>query len=139
MATDYLDHLRKVPLFSHLKDKELETISKGSTEIKVHAGKKIADQGSLGQEAFLILSGEVEVERNGTKIAELSAGQVAGELALLDHGLRTASLVCKTDCDVLVVDSRHFRGILEGSPALMMQLLEYLAGRIRALDEIAYP
>lgn len=130
----HIDHLKQVPLFSSLSKKDLQLVAKGSDEIKMAAGTVLVDQGQTGREAFLILSGSVVVKRNGRKITTLSAGNIVGELSLLDHGPRTATAICETDCELLVVDQRHFTGILASSPALSAKLLAGLAGRIRELD-----
>jgi len=61
-----------------------------------------------------------------------------GELALLDHGPRTATVTADTDISVLVVDRRNFLEIVESSHTLTSKLLEYLASRIRELDKSVY-
>jgi CRP/FNR family cyclic AMP-dependent transcriptional regulator len=63
---------------------------------------------------------------------------VVGELALLDHGPRTATVVCDTDCTLYVLDQRHFKGVLETSPSISMKLLGALAGHIRMMDRKYY-
>jgi len=59
---------------------------------------------------------------------------VVGELSLLDHGPRTASVVTDTECTLLVISQRQFLGVLDQVPALSHKLLATLAGRIRELD-----
>ena len=78
------------------------------------------------------------VKRAGRKITTLGPGGVVGELSLLDHGPRTATAVCDTDCDLLVIDQRHFRAILEDVPVMAIKLLAVLSGRIRDLDRQYY-
>ena len=97
-------------------------------------GTTVVDQGQMGREAFVILSGSVSVRRGGRKITTLSEGDVVGELSLLDHGPRTATAVCEGDCTLFVLDQRHFRKVLEDQPQIMLKLLGTLAGHIRNLD-----
>lgn len=130
----HLVHLREVPLFNGCTRKELEKIAKASDEIKMTAGTMIIDQGQTGREAFVILDGEVAVKRNGRKVADLGSGAVVGELSLLDHGPRTATAVCTTDCSLLVIDQRRFLAVIDDIPTLSHKLLRTLAGRIRELD-----
>lgn len=111
---------------------------KAGDEIVMTAGTMIVDQGQMGREAFVILSGTVSVRRGGRKITELGAGDVVGELSLLDHGPRTASVICETDCSLFVLDQRHFRKVLEDQPAIAFKLLGTLAGRIRDLDRKSF-
>ncbi len=133
-----IDHLKSVPLFAGLNKKQLQLIAKSADEITVASGTVLVDQGQTGREAFLVLDGTVGIKRNGRKVATLGAGAIVGELALLDHGPRTATAVCETDCTVLVVDRRNFLSIVESSHTLTSRLLEYLAARIRELDKTVY-
>lgn len=134
----HLETLRSIPLFSGCSNKELEKVAKASDEIRMTAGTLIVDQGQTGREAFVIVEGDVEIKRNNRKIATLGAGNVVGELSLLDHGPRTATAVCATDCTLLVVDQRRFLGVLDAVPALSHKLLAALATRIRELDRQNY-
>jgi CRP/FNR family transcriptional regulator, cyclic AMP receptor protein len=133
-----LEHLASVPLFDGCSKKELEKIAKAGDEIVMTAGTVIVDQGQTGREAFVVLDGEVTVKRNNRKIGTLGPGAVVGELSLLDHGPRTATAVCDTECELLVIDQRHFRAVLEQVPTMATKLLASLAGRIREMDRQYY-
>jgi CRP-like cAMP-binding protein len=74
------------------------------------------------------------VKRNGKKVATLGAGSVVGELSLLDHGPRTATVVAETECTMLVISQRQFLAVIDAIPAISHKLLATLAGRIRELD-----
>jgi CRP/FNR family transcriptional regulator, cyclic AMP receptor protein len=130
----HLDTLRNVALFSACSNKELEKVAKAGDEITMTAGTLIVDQGQTGREAFILLDGEVLIKRNNRKVATLGPGAVIGELSLLDHGPRTATAVCETDCTLLVIDQRRFLGVIDAVPAISHKLLASLAGRIRDLD-----
>ena len=130
----HLEHLRNVSLFQGCSTKELDRIAKASEEVKMAAGSLIVDQGQTGREAFVVLSGTVTVRRNGKKVGSFGAGTVVGELSLLDHGPRTATVTCDTDCELLLLDQRNFIGVLDSVPTLAHKLLATLAGRIRELD-----
>ena len=130
----HLETLSGVALFSGCNNKELEKVAKASDEIRMTAGTLIVDQGQTGREAFVVIDGEVDVKRNGRKVATLWPGAVVGELSLLDHGPRTATAICSTDCTLLVIDQRRFLGVLDAVPAITHKLLAALAARIRELD-----
>ncbi|MFM8563035.1 MAG: cyclic nucleotide-binding domain-containing protein [Acidimicrobiia bacterium] len=130
----YLDSLRRVALFSSCSTKDLEKIAKAGDEVKLDAGTVIVDQGQTGREAFVIISGSATVKRNGKKVATLGAGSVVGELSLLDHGPRTATVVADTECTMLVISQRQFLAVIDAIPAISHKLLATLAGRIRELD-----
>ena len=133
-----LEHLRNVSLFASCSTKDLQRIAKAGDEISMAAGTLIVDQGQTGREAFIVLKGTVIVKRNGRKVASLGEGTVVGELSLLDHGPRTATVTCETDCTLLLITQRHFSAVLDDVPALSHKLLASLAGRIRDLDRQYY-
>jgi len=129
-----LESLKNVPLFSGCSKKELDFVAKSADEIDMKEGSLVVDQGDTGREAFVILSGDVTIKRNGRKIASLGAGDVVGELSLLDHGPRTASAVCATDCTLLVIDQKRFINVLDDVPSIAHKLMGALASRIREMD-----
>lgn len=134
----FLDHLRNVPLFAGCTRKELERIAKSGDEITMTAGSLVVDQGQTGREAFVVLDGSVTVKRNNRKMTTLGPGAIVGELSLLDHGPRTATAVCETDCTLFVISQRHFLAVLDDVPTISHKLLSALSGRIRELDRQYY-
>lgn len=130
----HLDHLASVSLFSACSKKELQAVARASDEVALPAGRHLCEQGSIGREAFIILDGTAEVRRNGRKVATLGEGDCFGELALLDHGPRTATVTAATDLKVLVLAAREFAAVLDEVPPVAHKLLKALAARIRELD-----
>jgi CRP-like cAMP-binding protein len=130
----YVEHLRRVDLFAGLTKKELERVASAGSEIEVAAGRILMEQGHSGADAFVVLKGVFQVRRNGRKVTVLSAGDIAGELALLDDGPRSATVVCIEDGSVLVIGRGEFRAVLDDIPTLSHKLLSSMAGRIRNLD-----
>ena len=92
----------------------------------------------MGREAFVIRTGSATVRRNGKKVTTLGPGAVVGELSLLDRGPRTATVTADTECELLVIDQRHFAGVLQDVPTLASKMLAVLAGRIRDFDRTIY-
>lgn len=133
-----VQHLAGISLFEGCSKKELEKVASAGDEILMTAGSIIVDQGQTGREAFVVLSGKVEVTRSKRKVADLGPGAVVGELSLLDHGPRTATVTCVTDCELLVIDQRNFRAVLQEVPTMAVKLLATIAGRIRDLDKKYY-
>ncbi len=129
-----LKHLRYSPLFSSCSSKDLERIAKAGYQVTLAKGKTMTKQGEPGREAFIILSGKAIVKRSGKKVATLGTGSVVGELSLLDNGPRTATVVCDTECQVLVISRGNFLRVIDKVPALAHKLFGALAMRIRDLD-----
>jgi len=130
----YLDHLASVPLFSACSRRELQKIAKASDEVSIDAGKVLVEQGATGRECFIVLEGTGTVKRSNRKIATVGVGECVGELSLLDHGPRTATVVADTPMDLLVLGSRQFAGVLDEVPSLARKILAALASRVRELD-----
>jgi len=134
----HLDHLGSVPLFSACSKKELQAVAKATDEVHIPAGKALCEQGSIGREAFVIVDGTAEVRRNKKKVASLGPGTCVGELALLDHGPRTASVIASTDLTALVIGVREFTGIIDAIPSISHKIMKSLASKVRELDSQAY-
>ncbi len=131
---DYLDHLASVPLFSACSKRELQKIARAGDETAVKAGTTLMTQGEAGRECFIIISGRASVKRANRKVAALGPGDAVGELSLLDHGPRTATVVADDDLEVYVLGSRQFAGVLDDVPSLARKLMAALAARVRELD-----
>ena len=134
----YVDHLSQVDLFQNFSRKHLERVAAAGDHTELQAGKVLFRQDQSGSEAFIILSGEVTIERNGKNVATLGAGQLIGELSLLDQGPRTATATCATDCEVLVISRPRFIALIDDLPELQRPLFASLAGRLRNLDRTAF-
>lgn len=128
------DQLANVPLFSALSKRDLQRVAKASDEVGIAAGRVLVEQGRTGHEFFLILDGEAMVRRNNRKVATLGPGQYFGELAILDRGPRSASVIANTDMRVLVLGQREFVGVLDSIPGMSSKLLTTMAQRLREAD-----
>jgi len=133
-ATDYLDQLARVPLFTGLSKRDLQRVAKVSEEVSVEPGRVIVDQGRTGHEFFMILDGKASVRKNSRKTADLGPGQYFGELALLDRGPRSATVVAETPMTLLVLGQREFSGVLDEVPSMAHKMLATMAGRLREAD-----
>ncbi len=134
----YVDHLTKVDLFSEFSRKDLEKVASAGMQLSFPANTTLIRQDDAAHEAFVLLSGEVQIKRNGRAIHTVGPGSVLGELSLLDHGARTATATCVTDCEVLVLSAGQFRELVMQTPALATKLLTSLARRVRELDGKSY-
>jgi len=138
MAADRkLEHLANVRMFSSLNRKELSLVAKAADVVTIKAGNEVVQEGSPGHEFFLILDGEASVKRGKRKIATLGAGSYFGEMALLDRGPRSATIVADTDLKLVVLGQREFMGLLDQVPALSHKLLVAMATRLREADSKA--
>ena len=93
--------LRTIWLFSGCTASELRTIRSSLDELTVPPGKVLVEEGAIGREFFIIVSGKAVVRRGGQKIATLGPGAYFGELALLDRRPRSATVVSETELSLL--------------------------------------
>jgi CRP/FNR family cyclic AMP-dependent transcriptional regulator len=136
-GADALD-LSKIWLFSTSSAKDLRIIRKALEELTVPPGRLLTEQGTIGREFFLIVSGQASVKRNNRKVATLGPGQYFGELALLDRRPRSASVTSDTEMTLLVLGQQQFNGVLDAVPPLSRKLLSAMATRLREADDKAY-
>ncbi len=113
-------------------------IRRALEEVTVPAGRLLTEQGRVGREFFLIVSGQASVRRNNRKVALLGPDQYFGELALLDRRPRSASVISDTEMTLLVLGQREFNDVLDSVPALSRKLLAAMATRLREADEKAF-
>jgi CRP-like cAMP-binding protein len=131
MARDeYLAHLASIPLFSQCDKKELAEIGKLATEIEIDAGREFIKEGEFALEMVVIVSGTATVTKGGEKVATLGPGDVVGELALLSHRPRNATVTADTKLDILVIDSGAMDALLDDVPGLAKRLLKVVAARL---------
>ena len=133
-ASAKVELLRNVPLFSGLSTKELMSLSRLMDEVDLAPGTVIIREGNTGGEFFIVIEGIVEVKRGGRRLARLGPGDYLGEIALIDHGPRTATAIVETPARVLVLASREFASMLASDPRIENKILRTLAARVRDMS-----
>ena len=123
--------LADVPLFSGLSRRHLKHVAALSEEQRFDEGATLAEEGKPGDTFYVLLEGEARVERGGRKIARLLPGDFFGEIALIDGGPRTASVVAETPIETLTIHRKRFQKMLEEDPSIVAGMLEELSRRLR--------
>ncbi len=136
--SDKIEFLKKVPLFHGLSKKDLTAVARVAEEVEVTSGEVILFQDDTAPAAYILVTADAIVRRNNRRVAELSSGDVVGELALISNSPRNATVVATTDGTILEVHRRHFLALIKDSPALARRLLEQLADRLAAADRKLY-
>jgi CRP-like cAMP-binding protein len=119
--------LAAMPLFEGLSSEEIETLTGWTEERHVSAGQSLVSEGAAGYVFFVIEEGTAGVEQHGEVLGELGPGDHFGEIAILDGGRRTASVVATSDMTILAMFGTEFRRLETELPQL--------ADRIRATME----
>jgi CRP-like cAMP-binding protein len=125
--------LADVPLFSGLSNRHLRRIAAVAEDRRYPVGRPIVQQGARGDPFFVIVDGEAKVTmgRSSRAAVRLRAGDFFGELAVLDGGPRTASVVAVMPVSTLRIMRSDLREILRQEPDVALKLLEEVAGRLR--------
>lgn len=135
MARDEkLDLLHGIPLFSGLDKRQLLRLGQLTDEVDVADGRTLMRQGERGDELFVVIEGNLRVERDGDVIAHRGAGEFLGEIALVDEGPRSATVIAEGPARLLVVGHRAFHTLMEEFPQIQLVVLRELARRVRHLD-----
>jgi tRNA threonylcarbamoyl adenosine modification protein (Sua5/YciO/YrdC/YwlC family) len=132
--SDAAAHLSGVEFFKGFTDDELDRVAKLAEEIDADEGAELTDQGRPGQEAYVILEGRAGVYIGGSKKAEVGPGELIGEMALIDHRPRIATVRALTPMKLLAFDTERFRRLLDEMPKAQVKVMEILVDRLRALD-----
>ncbi len=106
--------LEGLPLFSALGSDELDRVAHVVKEHRVPEGTTVVRQGDPGDRFYIVVSGQLEVLRDGRHVAELDAGQFFGETALLFTATRTATVEAASDCVLWSIDGEAFEELLRG-------------------------
>ena len=134
MATPSVETLARVPLFSSLERRDLERIANTFKQRNYRAGDAIASEGQGGAGFFVIGEGTAKVTVHGEDRARLGPGDYFGEIALIDEGARTASVIAETDMTTYAMTFWEFRPIVETDSRIAWKLVQALAHRLREAD-----
>lgn len=130
--------LKKVQLFANLPDDDLNRLCAVVTEEFLPAEEILFTEGEIGDKAYVIMSGEVDIlkESGGRTVllATRRGGEVIGEMSLLDQAPRFASGRAKTDCELLSISHKNLEHLLDTSPSAARVLLSTITNRLRSTE-----
>lgn len=127
---EQVEHLAGVPLFASMPKRHLRRLARSTRQVTIEADQVLIAEGESSHEAYLIIAGRAVVRRKGRKLAELGPGDIVGELGLLLHRPRQATVRSTSPLEVLVLDRDDLREVVEESPELGWRLLETVAERL---------
>ena len=126
-----VDLLQQVKLFEHVERKELESIARSFKERTFGAGDVIAVEGSSGIGFFVIESGTAKATHGELEIATLGPGASFGEVALVDEGTRSATVIAESELKCWGLSAWEFRPLAETNATVAWNLARILAGYVR--------
>ena len=130
-ATEAAERLSKIAFFEGFTPDELARVAELVDDVEAEAGAVLTDQGRPGQECYVIETGHANVYFGGEHIASLGPGSMVGEMALLEHRPRIATVVAETPMQLLGLDTRSFRALLEEMLQASHRVMSLLHARLQ--------
>lgn len=132
MDSEKLAVLKSSALFKDLTEPVLAEISAIVEELAFEAGATIIRKGDPGDSMFIIRAGRVRVHDGGRTLDQMEAGDVFGEMAVLDAGARSASVTALDDVRLLRLDTNALYALMGDHPEVGRAVIRTLTGRLRA-------
>ncbi len=125
--------LKEMPLFAGLSHRHIRRLAGLAEQIRFGAGRTVVRNGTRGTAFYVIVEGKAKVTTgySNRALARLGPGDFFGELALLDGGPRTASVVAETPLVTIRIGRVAFRKMLTSEPDVSLKILEELSRRLR--------
>lgn len=103
--------------------------------VALRAGQLIFNQGEEGGHMFIIQEGSVEIRHNDQYVTTLNAGEILGEMALLDNYARSTSATTLTPSKLVPINRDRFHSMLQQTPQFATEVMQVMADRIRLMLE----
>jgi CRP-like cAMP-binding protein len=123
--------LKRVPLFSHCSDPELQFVAGQIDEVTFASGRTLITQGQPSDTFYLLMEGEADVAVDGNGRRTMGPGDFFGEISMLDRGPATATVNTRTPGRMMVMSHMQFRDAIKGNPQLLTAVLAAMADRLR--------
>src|ERR1044072_9416080 len=140
MGAESVELLQRVPLFAELSGAELEQIGSAAIPRSYRKGVRVFHEGDHSDACYIVRSGDLRVTREHSDgraiaLATLGAGDIFGELAMLDGGTRSASVETLTDADLLALPASDVRRVIAAHGDIAAKLIVAITRRLRETNE----
>ena len=125
--------LKSVDIFEQIDGEQVSHIAEIAEERPVPAGHHVFKEGDPGQSMFLILSGKVNMTREGKLLKELGTGDYVGQLALLARSPRVVTTTAVTDAVLLEIHDEDFYELMAGRFEILQSIVRHLSQRLLTL------
>lgn len=97
-------------------------------------GIEIIAEGSPAKEMYVVRSGRVAIKVHGVTVEEVGPGGIFGEMALIEHAARSASVVALEDSEIVPINERLFIILAQDTPNFALDVMRVMAGRLRRMN-----
>jgi CRP-like cAMP-binding protein len=139
-SDDKFSILQRHPIFRGLDPAALDQLRRYCKTRTLKRGTAVFSKGDPGNSLYGVISGTLRIGVSSADGREamfnlVGAGEIVGEIALLDGRERTADAIATTDCELLVIDRREFMPFLQSQPVLAANIIELLCTRLRWISD----
>ena len=139
-ANSKLSVLRKHPIFADLEPEAFDQLCRYAKHTTLKRGAALFAKGDPGLSLYAVISGSVKMSISSADgrsaiLNIIGPGEIFGEIALLDGGVRSSDAIANTNCELFVIDRREFIPFVRSQPALAMKFIELLCGRLRRTSD----
>ena len=110
---------------------EINLFNNARTTVTHHAGDVIFSEGDEGRVMYAVLEGEVALSFHGAVVETVGPGGIFGELALIDHAVRSGAATALVETRVAVVDEKEFVFLVQEHPRFSLLVMQNMAERLR--------
>ena len=104
--------------------------------VSLKPGETLFKKGDSGSSMYVVLSGELRVGDGNKVFEQLAAGGLVGEMALIDHAPRAATVTALTDCALAPIDEKRFLFLTQQTPSFALNVMRVLSQRLRRMDAL---
>ena len=121
------------------RDREVDfgiIVRLGGTPKRYPAGTEIMREGEPRSHMYYLHTGTAGVVARGREVEEVEPGGIFGEMAMIDHGPRSARVFAKTDCEAVAINEQLFLLLVHQTPFFAIDVMRTLVRRLRAMNEL---
>lgn len=100
------------------------------------AGQALFKEGEPGNLMYVLMSGSADIIVHNRVVESVEAGAIIGEMAMIDEGARSATIIAKSDCKLLAIDHKRFNFLIQQTPNFAIHVMRVIATRLRRTDSL---
>lgn len=109
----------------------LEIFDDSEDLVTISEGEHIISEGEEGDCLYVLIDGEARITLKGRELGMIQAGEIIGEMALINSEKRSASVIAATDCRLAMINQVSFSALLKHVPDFSLHLLQVMADRLK--------
>jgi CRP-like cAMP-binding protein len=93
-------------------------------------------EGDSGDLMYVLMSGSADIIVHNQVVETIQPGAIVGEMAMIDEGSRSATIIAKSDCQLLPIDKKRFNFLIQQTPNFAIHVMRVIAHRLRRTDSL---